>query len=51
MQRQQERFSCWAKGVRQGTWGDDAPELDYYLYSTFGENPSNQCLAWTPVSM
>mmetsp|Transcript_50688 Transcript_50688/g.91033 ORF Transcript_50688/g.91033 Transcript_50688/m.91033 type:complete len:150 (-) Transcript_50688:76-525(-) len=29
-----------------GSWGHDgaAPYLDYYVYSAFSENPSNQCL-------
>lgn len=27
-----------------GTWEEEIPDLEYYIYSSFVENPSNQCL-------
>lgn len=27
-----------------GTWEEKIPDLEYYIYSSFVENPSNQCL-------
>ncbi|CAK9084108.1 Hypothetical protein SCF082_LOCUS39907 [Durusdinium trenchii] len=38
-------FAIWiGHAAAAGTWGGSAPELDYYTYSSFLENPSNQCL-------
>jgi len=31
------------QALAQKSWGEDMP-LDYYIYSSFTENPSNQCL-------
>ena len=37
-------------GSVAGSWGNRPPTIDYYMYSTFVENPSSQCLAaWLGV--
>jgi hypothetical protein len=36
---------CHMHVVFEGTWEEKIPDLEYYIYSSFVENPSNQCLA------
>ncbi|CAJ1350660.1 unnamed protein product, partial [Effrenium voratum] len=38
-------LAMWVgQAAAAGSWGNRPPTLDYYMYSTFVENPSSQCL-------